>query len=79
MNIEVAPEEYYIKCSYDEAMMYCFQLEIDSKTGWRLPTNNELFQNIYNGIYARYDQPTWSILDSECVGVARCVPVRDIL
>lgn len=41
MKIEIAPEEYYIRCTYEDALLYCFQLEIDGKTGWRLPNYSE--------------------------------------
>ena len=40
--IELAPEEYERVMPYDEAILYCFSLNIDGKVGWRLPTLNEL-------------------------------------
>jgi hypothetical protein len=42
MNIEIAPKEYEIRSSWDDARLYCFALTIDGKTGWRLPTVKEL-------------------------------------
>jgi hypothetical protein len=52
MNIEIAPLEYYIVCFYDEAMLYCFQLEIDGKRGWRLPhTGMVLCREIKQSVY----------------------------
>jgi hypothetical protein len=42
MNIEIAPFEYEKTLSIDDAMLYCFTLNIDGKTGWRLPTLTEL-------------------------------------
>jgi hypothetical protein len=41
MNFEIAPEEFHKKLSLEEAQIYCFSLNIDGKTGWRLPTYNE--------------------------------------
>jgi hypothetical protein len=41
MNFELAPEEFHKKLSLEEAQLYCFSLNIDGKTGWRLPTYNE--------------------------------------
>jgi hypothetical protein len=36
-KIEISPKEYWIeRCSYDEAILYCFSLEIDGKKGWRI-------------------------------------------
>jgi hypothetical protein len=40
MNIEIAPTELYV--NWDDAKLYCFSLNIDGKTGWRLPTLAEL-------------------------------------
>jgi hypothetical protein len=39
--IEIAPEEYWKKLNYYEAIMYCFSLNIDGKIGWRLPNSVE--------------------------------------
>ena len=39
--IELAPEEYRQLLPYNEAVMYCFSLNIDGKVGWRLPTRTE--------------------------------------
>lgn len=43
MNIEIAPKETEIQANWEDARLYCFSLNIDGKTGWRLPTMNELF------------------------------------
>ncbi len=40
--IELSPIEYERVMAYDEAILYCFSLNIDGKVGWRLPTLNEL-------------------------------------
>ena len=39
--IEIAPEEYHKDLTIDEAIMYCFSLNIDGKIGWRLPSTGE--------------------------------------
>jgi hypothetical protein len=39
--IEIAPEEYWKKLNYYEAIMYCFSLNIDGKIGWSLPNSVE--------------------------------------
>jgi hypothetical protein len=39
--IEISPREYWIRCTYDEAVLYCFQLEIDGKVGWRIFKDRE--------------------------------------
>ena len=42
MKYEIAPisTEAYLK--WDDARLYCFSLNIDGKTGWRIPTVREL-------------------------------------
>ena len=42
MNFEIAPKSTELRLTWDEAMLYCFSLEIDGKVGWRLPTKYEL-------------------------------------
>ena len=55
MNIEIAPKEYEIRATWDNARLYCFSLNIDGKVGWRLPTVKELdqFYLLPNGDFAR--------------------------
>ena len=37
-KIEIAPEEYWQdRLNWLDAKLYCFSLNIDGKTGWRLP------------------------------------------
>lgn len=73
MNIEIAPEKYCPDdITYNEAILYCFQLEIDGKIGWRLPTYVEGKEhNIF---------PCWFIDEYEPNGYVHLltVPVRDI-
>jgi hypothetical protein len=40
-TIELAPEEYWIECTFQEIKMYLFVLTIDGKQDWRLPTEEE--------------------------------------
>jgi hypothetical protein len=42
MNFEIAPKSTEIQANWDDAKLYCFSLNIDGKTGWRLPTKEEL-------------------------------------
>ena len=42
MNFEIAPKSTEIQAKWDDARFYCFSLNIDGKTGWRLPTKDEL-------------------------------------
>lgn len=42
MNFEIAPKSSEIRLNWDDARLYCFSLNIDGKTDWRLPTIEEL-------------------------------------
>ena len=42
MKFEIAPKSTEIQANWDEANIYCAELKIDGKTGWRLPTKEEL-------------------------------------
>jgi hypothetical protein len=42
MKYEIAPKSTTIQSTWDEAMIYCFSLNIDGKVGWWLPTFEEL-------------------------------------
>ena len=44
MNFEIAPKSTEIRLNWFDARLYCFSLNIDGKTGWRLPTKYELNQ-----------------------------------
>jgi hypothetical protein len=47
MKYEIAPKSTEIQANWDDARLYCFALNIDGKTGWRLPTKEELY-SIYH-------------------------------
>jgi hypothetical protein len=53
--IEIAPmtKSRFI---YNDAVLYCFALNIDGKIGWRLPTAEELYQ-----IYKTTTEPNYDI------------------
>jgi hypothetical protein len=42
MKIEIAPVSTEIEANWEDAILYCFSLNIDGRTGWRLPTLHEL-------------------------------------
>jgi hypothetical protein len=44
MNVQIAPVDYWQALRFDDARLYCFSLNIDGKTGWRLPTKEELIR-----------------------------------
>ena len=49
MTFEVSAPEYWKELNYQNAKLYCFALTIEGKTGWRLPTVEEL-KTIITGI-----------------------------
>lgn len=85
-KIEIAPEKYWIDCTYPEIKMYLFCLNIDGKVDWRLPTNYEQ-DNWYADIPTIPRNQRWvledldkphiwlPVLDHEIYVV---VPVRDL-
>jgi hypothetical protein len=68
--IERAPEEYHKTLTYEEALLYCFSLNIDGKTGWRLPTLREIFTHTLYGWYIGDD----NVRNSH----GKVMPVRDL-
>jgi hypothetical protein len=62
MNIEIAPKETEIKADWYNAVIYCQFLDIDGKTGWRLPTKKEL-NRIYNFNHDFASSYYWSSTD----------------
>lgn len=42
MNFEIAPKSTEVRLNWFDAKLYCIALNIDGKTGWRLPTIEEL-------------------------------------
>lgn len=79
-NFEIAPKEYHIFVrSYDECILYCFQLNINGKTGWRLPTYDE-YKQTETDLFDDYDSSPWFFEDDESESNVPfpCIPVRDI-
>ena len=54
--IEIAPKSTEIESNWYDARLYCFSLNIDGKTGWRLPTVEELklFYTLANDLKGWY-------------------------
>lgn len=63
MKFEIAPPQKttYINdtFTYDDARLFCFAVTIDGKTGWRLPTLDEL-RKIYELDPQSYTKYYWS-------------------
>jgi hypothetical protein len=72
MNFEMAPKETEIQANWDDANLYCFSLNIDGKTGWRLPTKDELNQ-IYESENDFVGNNYWSSTE----GRGNCTWVQD--
>lgn len=68
-NIEFAPDYFWNYCTYEEAILYCFQLNIDDKIGWRLPTYDEWLD------YDIFSDDDWY---EQIDGINFIIPVRDI-
>lgn len=54
--IEIAPEEYWVKTTFNNIQFYLFSLSIDGKVDWRLPHQSELVE-FFN---PEFD---WDVLD----------------
>ena len=67
MNFEIAPKETEIKANWDDARLYCFALNIDGKTGWRLPTKEEL-NEIYESVNDFEKAWYWSSTEADGYG-----------
>ena len=66
MNFEIAPKSTEINANWDEANIYCSELKIDGKTGWRLPTKaelNEIYESDNDFIHGDY---YWSSTEANC-------------
>lgn len=86
MNIEISCTNYWKELNYRDALLYCSLLDIDGKTDWRLPTDEE------GDIYELYDKMTehgnhmssvWTVEDLNTYPDLHyneywCIPVRDI-
>lgn len=70
LKIEIGPVSES-RMSYDEAILYCFSLNIDGKIGWRMPTKSEYMQTHALGWHVENDSRNWN-------GCYKVTPVRDI-
>ena len=59
MNFEIAPKETEIHANWNDAKLYCFSINIDGKTGWRLPNREELCE-IFNSEHDYKPEWYWS-------------------
>jgi hypothetical protein len=56
-NFEIAPKAYQkLGMSWYDAKAYCSRLCIDGRTGWRLPTTEEVNKNIESFYFG----PVWT-------------------
>ena len=71
MKYEIAPKSTELEeLNWNDAILYCFSLNVDGKTGWRLPTNEEL-NEIYESANDFEKDTYWSSTD-EIVNGAWC-------
>ena len=67
MKFEIAPKETEIQANWDDAKLYCFSLNTNNKTGWRLPTIEELlFLRNQEDNDLRWDFYYWSSIEFDC-------------
>jgi hypothetical protein len=63
LKFEIAPKSTEIRANWYDANIYCSELNIDGKVGWRLPTREELYR-IYK---SENDFEAWNYWSSiEC-------------
>jgi hypothetical protein len=67
VNFEIAPKSTEIEANWDDARLYCFALIIDGKTGWRLPTIEELITIYQSKNDFQKDGCYWS--STECSNI----------
>ena len=65
MNFEIAPKSTEIRLNWHDARLYCFALNIEGKTGWRLPTKEEL-NEIYLSDNDFANVWYWSSTEANC-------------
>lgn len=74
--IEQAPEEYEAELTWDEAIFYCFSLNIEGAVGWRLPTYEEI--RIIVGSSNMWKYWYGEVRDDSESKKYRVIPVRDL-
>jgi hypothetical protein len=79
IDFEIAPVKYWITVPLDDIRLYLLVLNIDGKTGWRVPYSSEL--KILRELQIAVDEVTWScqscaLLTKSMVPLL-LIPVRD--
>jgi hypothetical protein len=77
MNFEIAPAEYHRILSFNEAKLYLFALNIDNKTGWRIPSRSEYNTMISLVCWQEGDLPYLMDHEKDTLRYL-CVPTRTI-
>ena len=73
MKIEIAPRRFHItECTFGDALLYCFSLNVNGKTGWRLPKKIEIKDLPHSGLWLQEDFTEHPLM------TWKCVPVRDL-
>jgi hypothetical protein len=80
--IEIAPEEYHKKLTWNESILYCFSLNIDGKIGWRIPSYSECRDSNNKPVLSIgwVQEDKSSLMHSELDTTVKyfCYPVRDV-
>ena len=74
--IEQAPKEYEAELTWNEAIFYCFSLNIEGDVGWRLPTYDEI--RIIVGYTNTWKYWYGEVRDDSETKKYRVIPVRDL-
>lgn len=82
LRLEVAPKKYRLDLTHNEAVMYCFSLNINGKVGWRLPTKLEWSTLVTRDTKYNYSfEYSWIAGDHDNVDsddVYLAIPIRTI-
>ena len=82
LKLEVAPKKYRLNLTHNEAVMYCFSLNINGKVGWRLPTKLEWSTLVTRDTKYNYSfEYNWIAEDQDNVDsdkVYMAIPIRTI-
>jgi hypothetical protein len=79
IDFEIAPVKYWITVPLDDIRLYLLVLNIDGKTGWRVPFSSEL--KILRELRIGVDEIAWSCqscaLSTKSEVPFLLIPVRD--
>lgn len=77
IKTEICPKEYWLKnCTFEEAVLYCFRLDIDGKKGWVMPYRNDL--SLGSNIFVLAVGGIWFHENKDTLYTMTCVPVRKV-